>query len=287
MLAFKTVKGLEDHLKTLENKDFKIGFVPTMGALHQGHISLVNEAKAICDITICSIFINPRQFNVASDLTNYPRTLEQDIKQLHDAGCDILFHPEADDIYSRHTDTSFDFEGIDGKLEGKHRPGHFDGVASIVHRLFDIVKPEHAFFRLKDYQQCMIVDRIVKQSHPAIKLHFCPIIREEDGLAMSSRNRRIMPEHRPQAAVIYQTLLQLKQDFNTQPLPTLKKQALNQLESVPEITVDYFEVVNAQTLDPASNPDDAENIIALVAVNIGGVRLIDNMFMKKQEGYYA
>jgi pantoate--beta-alanine ligase len=286
LLAFRTVEGLEDHLKTLENKGLKTGFVPTMGALHQGHISLLEEAKKHSDVTICSIFVNPRQFNDVSDLTNYPRTLELDVERLVEAGCDILFHPEAEDVFRKQPAVHYDFNGIDGKLEGEHRPGHFEGVASIVKILFDIVKPDHAFFGLKDFQQCLIVEKLVKQSHLDVDLHFCPILREPDGLAMSSRNRRILPEHREAAGMLYQTLVQARNNFSKLSIAELKKEALEHLGHFPEISLDYFEVVDAGSLEPVTDKS-AGNLIALLAVKIGPVRLIDNMFLKKQEAAYS
>ena len=220
MLIFETQLALIEHLNVNSDSKTTIGFVPTMGALHQGHLSLVEKSLLNNDLTIVSIFVNPTQFNNPEDLKKYPRNLESDIDKLQTVGEDIIVYaPTVDDIYEGNTvSKSFNFDGLENQMEGKFRPGHFEGVGTIVKRLFEIVKPTHAYFGEKDFQQLQIIKKLVEKENFPITIVGCPILREVNGLAMSSRNERLSPNERNAAAIIYHTLLEVKHKFSTEPL---------------------------------------------------------------------
>jgi pantoate--beta-alanine ligase len=257
-----------------------IGFVPTMGALHQGHLSLIALSKAANDITVCSIFVNPTQFNNRQDFEKYPITIEADIALLHDAGADVLFLPGTEDIYPNGTVLAqpYALGTLETLLDGHHRPGHFQGVCQVVQRLFEIIEPQQAYFGQKDYQQCMVISRLVAIMgwQNRLQLHFGPTLREPDGLAMSSRNRRLNASERAIAPVIYQTLCFIKKNLAAGDLTALAHNAYEKLVSA-GLRPDYVSIAHAQTLEPCLQWDGRSPLVALVAAFLNEVRLIDNM----------
>lgn len=262
-----------------ENNAKTIGFVPTMGALHQGHLSLIEASKTTNDLTICSIFVNPTQFNEASDLEKYPRTLQKDIQGLYKAGADAVFIPEIIEIYPKNGFElpTFQLDHLTNVLEGAYRPGHFDGVVQVVYRLLDLVQPNRLYMGLKDFQQQAIIGEMLRQMESDIELVPCPIIREADGLAMSSRNRRLSEEERTIAPTIYKTLQGAKQTWEAHFAPSsIKANAIQQLEKA-GFKVDYFEIVDATTLQEIEVFDESANAIICVAAWLGEIRLIDNL----------
>lgn len=280
MIVIKSPIDLNILLNKVRKEKKKIGFVATMGALHGGHISLIKRSKTENDTTVCSIFINPRQFNDLKDLEKYPRPIEQDIKLLTESGADILFLPESDDIYpNNYLEPAIDLEGLDNILEGAIRPGHFKVVALVVKRLFDCVKPDNAYFGQKDFQQTLVIKEVVKQFNIAIKIVICDIVREENGLAMSSRNVRLNAEQRKQAAFIYSMLLQLKKDAKTLPLEEAINKAKSDILKNEGVQLDYLTIVNPKTLIPMETLTEDNTSLALVVVNYFGVRLLDNIYI--------
>ena len=279
MIICKTVQELRDSEDKLTSKGSKIGFVPTMGALHQGHISLLKQSKSSCDISVCSIFVNPNQFNDKGDLARYPRTPVADIKILEEAGCDIVFMPSVEDIYPEQDTRQFDFGIIDKVLDGAHRLGHFNGVAQVVSRLFDIVKPTKAFFGLKDYQQVLIIKKMTVQLQLNVEIVACPILREPDGLAMSSRNTLLNVEERKAAALIPQIMQEARNLSTHMPLSELKARLLHEVMGNPLLKADYIEFCDADTLQSVSEIKPGKKIICLAAIFSGKIRLIDNLFI--------
>ena len=283
MLKFETIINLDNHLEKLRKEGFKIGFIPTMGALHKGHLSLIEKAKADKAITVCSIFVNPTQFNNANDLLNYPRTLEADIKLLESISCDVLFIPSVQEIYPEPIKTFFNFGSLETTMEGAYRKGHFNGMATVVNRLFEIVKPDFAYFGEKDFQQLTIVKMLVKMQNLPIKIIGCETLREEGGLAMSSRNIHLSPKEREDALIISQTLFKAKELFQTMTIQELKTWAINNLTKNPSIELEYFEIADSETLQPLMiKPDGTKSrqdskIRAFIALKIGKTRLIDNL----------
>ncbi|MCE2788224.1 MAG: pantoate--beta-alanine ligase [Bacteroidota bacterium] len=272
----KTISGLQQHLLKAAQKGLEIGFVPTMGALHNGHISLIKKALSENDLVVCSIFVNPTQFNQAADLETYPRTPAEDIALLTLAGNHILFHPEVNEMYPSGMQVkSRDLGPVSSIFEGASRPGHFDGVAEVVSRLLNVVKPMRAYFGLKDYQQCMIIKSLVELEHIPVSLVFCPTQREPDGLAMSSRNRRLSPENREQAIVISRTLFEMKDNYRFEQKQELLESCRARLSK--SLQMEYLDIVNARTLMPLQSA--AESAVALFAGRCGEVRLIDNMLL--------
>lgn len=258
-----------------------IGFVPTMGALHAGHMSLLKAAAQECDICICSIFVNPTQFNNTEDLEKYPNQIEQDLKLLEKYGCDIVFTPNKEEIYpSNFVEKEFDFGLLDRVMEGANRPGHFKGVAMVVSRLFDIVSPNKAYFGEKDYQQLAVINELVSQERRAIDIVSCPIIREEDGLAMSSRNLRLTTEMRTAAPRIFNRLKHVKATSTTKSIETQKHWMQKQFEADEELNLEYFEISNAKNLKPSNKWADSHTHIACIAAYAGPIRLIDNILLK-------
>ncbi len=254
-----------------------IGFVPTMGALHPGHLSLVKKAKEESDIVVVSIFINPTQFNDPLDLKNYPRTKEEDISLLGPLDTDAVFLPEEEDIYPEKDTRIFNFGYLENIMEGKYRPGHFNGVAQVVSRLFDLVKPHKAFFGQKDFQQLAIIKKLVTMLNYPVEIIACPIIREPDGLAMSSRNRLLTHEERAHAPLIAKTLFAAGEKKNILSLPELKSWVIETIENDHFFKLEYFEIVNTETLIPANSWNDPCSKTGCVAVKIGNIRLIDNV----------
>lgn len=255
-----------------------IGFVPTMGALHKGHLSLVEEARQTCSIVIMSIFVNPSQFNDPEDFKRYPRTEEQDLSLIGSEGCDVVFIPSTDEMYSNQETTQlYDLKGLDARMEGEFRPGHFNGVATIVGKFFKLVKPHHAFFGIKDLQQLSIIRHFASIHFPEITIHACPIIRESNGLAMSSRNELFTPDERSEAGLIYEVLIGLKQNWQADSIDRLLLLAENRLTQS-SMQIEYLEIVDFKTLLPFINKP-YQVPVACIAVRLGKVRLIDNMFL--------
>jgi pantoate--beta-alanine ligase len=261
-----------------EAKGQVIGFVPTMGALHSGHLSLIDKAAESTDIVIVSIFVNPTQFNDPEDLKNYPRDIDHDLKLLKEKKVDAVFIPDVHDIYPHPDKRVFDFGKLDKVMEGQHRPGHFNGVAQVVSILFEIVKPHKAFFGQKDFQQLVIIRELTRMLELNIEIVSCPIIREKNGLALSSRNQRLSEQQKEEASTIYKTLVKVIGKKDEKSPPDLAKWALDRIDSNPYLDVEYFEIVNAKNLEPLLNWEDADEQIACTAVKINNVRLIDNMF---------
>ncbi|MBE6226885.1 MAG: pantoate--beta-alanine ligase [Bacteroidales bacterium] len=276
MIVAKTLAEFAQAYSNLENKA-DIGFVPTMGALHEGHISLVKESAKRCSHTVVSIFVNPTQFNNKQDLETYPRTLEADCKLLEECAVDIVFAPRVIDIYPQEDTRVFDLGGLDNYGEGPRRPGHFNGVAQVVTRLFDIVKPAYAFFGEKDFQQVAIIKYFVKDLNYPLTIVPCSIIRESDGLAKSSRNTLLTPAQRAAAPHIYKTLckaVELKGKYSPKEVAAI---LAKEIDENPELETEYIEIIDADTLRPVENWNDAENLRLWCAVYARPVRLIDNI----------
>jgi len=254
--------------------------VPTMGALHQGHISLMDACKRENTVCVASIFINPAQFNNARDFQKYPVTIESDIDMLEAAGCDILFLPSTDEIYPPGINAiNYNIGPLETMLEGKFRPGHFQGVARVVDKLLSIVLPDNLYLGQKDYQQCMVISKLMKDKNYIASIHICPIVRETDGLAMSSRNMRLNEMERKVAPAIYKILLNIKQNFKPGDLDAIKKEAATSLNQL-GFKTDYVEIVNADTLSTLNEWDGKTKAVALVAAYINEIRLIDNLILK-------
>jgi pantoate--beta-alanine ligase len=256
-----------------------VGFVPTMGALHEGHLKLIRQAVAENDFVVVSIFVNPIQFNNPDDLAKYPRTLENDLLKLADTGCNLVFAPSADEMYPEPDLTEFDFGQLDKVMEGKFRPGHFKGVAIVVKKLFQIVTPHKAYFGEKDFQQLAIIKNMVSQLQMPVEIISCPIVREPDGLAMSSRNARLTPEERQAAPIIYKTLSGIKENYSWFIPDGIKQLVMGEIQESPFFIVEYVDVVNAETLLPFEDWMDVEHAVVCVAAFIGSVRLIDNIIL--------
>lgn len=281
MLLFKTVEDLQNHIAQQKQNGKTVGFIPTMGALHQGHISLMKQSISQNDNTVCSIFVNPTQFNQAEDLEKYPRTLEKDIEMLTEAGVDILFLPEVNEVYPDDWKTPvFDFQGLDELMEGEHRPGHFAGVAQVVHRLLVIVQPTAIYMGQKDYQQWRIVQSMLIQLGSDVQLKRCDIERHPDGLAMSSRNLRLPAEARLIAPNVNKVLELARQEIQTHSIQEVLTNAKNRLNAIEEFTLDYFEIVDGQTLQREENKANTESLVACTAVFLANIRLIDNVILK-------
>ena len=277
MLIFNKQADLTAHLKS--QKSSSIGFVPTMGALHQGHLTLMNKAMSENDITVVSIFVNPTQFNNADDLAKYPRTLDRDIEKIaHLSDKIVVYAPEVSDIYGDNTlSEHFDFDGLENQMEGKFRKGHFDGVGTVLKRFFEIVKPTNAYFGEKDFQQLAIVKKLVSKYNIPVNIVGCPIHREENGLAMSSRNERLTAENKEEATLISRILFKAKDDFGTKSLTDIIAEVLEAFAKNPNFTVEYFEIANANTLLTATEIVEGEKYQAFIAVFINNIRLIDTI----------
>ena len=276
MKLVNTKKELQAEIQHIANGK-AVGFVPTMGALHQGHISLVKQAVSETPVVVVSIFVNPTQFNDPNDLGRYPRTLENDMKLLEPTGCSIVFAPNAKEVYPEPDKRKFNFGKLEEVMEGKHRPGHFNGVAQVVSRLFDIVKPTKAYFGLKDFQQLAIVKNMVKQLQLPVEIVPCAIIREESGLAMSSRNELLTEEQRKNAAVISETLFKAKELKEQKSVQEIADWVTETINKNPFLDVEYFEIVDDEQLQPVNNWDEKSTKVGCVAVFCGKIRLIDNI----------
>ncbi len=277
MIIFTKIEQLHPYLEAQRKQNKNIGFVPTMGALHQGHISLIKQSKNSCDITVCSIFVNPTQFNDKNDLARYPRMPEKDTDLLKNGDCDVLFLPSINEIYPKKNTSNFDFGYLDKILEGEHRPGHFNGVAQVVKRFFEIIQPHKAFFGSKDYQQVMIVKALVKQMNSKIEIIACPILREADGLAMSSRNALLSEDERQIASIIPKLMMEAKLTLNKNGIEAAKAIVIKQLSELKQVKLDYYEICSANTLCALDDFHKNEKAISLIAVFVGKIRLIDNL----------
>ena len=279
MQIFYSTNALQDFLKSQRKIGCSIGLVPTMGALHQGHLSLIKASKAQNDLTICSIFVNPTQFNNPQDLAVYPRTLETDCQMLEEANCEVVFAPNTQDIYPTLPNLKFDFGDLEHVMEGKFRPGHFNGVGVVVSKLFNIVQPNNAYFGQKDLQQCAIINRLVKDLSYNLKLNICPTQRETDGLAMSSRNRNLTAEQRKSAPEIYKSLQKavelLKKKQSSQSVNSF---IINLLNNIKGIEVEYFEISDFETLQPINELSEGKTALCIAAF-MGKTRLIDNIII--------
>ncbi len=273
--------SLQKTLQSVKQSGLRTGFVPTMGALHQGHLKLVERCVAENDICVVSIYVNPTQFNNRSDLINYPSVLDDDIEKLKNAGAHIVFAPTDEDMYphGKKLLTNIDLEGMDKILEGEFRPGHFVGVVTVVKLLFDKVKPDKAYFGLKDYQQLMVIKMMVKKLNIPVQICDVPIVREPDGLAMSSRNLLLSDKERALAPKINQTLIDAQKLLQSNPVDFVTDWVKKELSSDKLFKFEYFEIRDAETLKSISGMNDATKIILLVAVWVGKIRLIDNLMI--------
>lgn len=278
MIIFKHAKDLQSHCSNLKIKDLTTGFVPTMGALHEGHLSLIAESRLQTDITICSIFVNPIQFNNKEDFKKYPSAIENDILLLEENGCDILFIPEENEMYPNDESRTkyFELGYLERILEGKYRPGHFQGVCIIVEKLLNVVNPSILFLGQKDYQQCLVIKKLIEITDSEIKIVICPIFREPNGLAMSSRNQRLITEEKDLASGLYKTLKKIKEELAPGKFSKLQEDAIVQLESS-GFKIDYLEMAKRNTLEVVEDCNTDENYIVLIAAFLKDVRLIDNL----------
>lgn len=280
MKLVRTISDLQVELSALKAQGKKVGLVPTMGALHAGHASLVKRSVNENDVTVVSVFVNPTQFNDKNDLVKYPRTLEADCNLLEAAGASYVFAPEVEEMYPQVDTRQFSFAPLDTVMEGKFRPGHFNGVAQIVSKLFDAVKPHRAYFGEKDFQQLAIIREMVRQLHFEIEIVGCPIIREEDGLALSSRNMLLSTEERKIALKISQTLFKSLTFAADHSLKETIKFVEDGIASEPGLRLEYFEIVDGNTLQTVRNWEDTDYIVGCITVFCGAVRLIDNIKYK-------
>jgi pantoate--beta-alanine ligase len=277
MTIIKTISELQTSLKRERNENKSVGFVPTMGALHQGHIALVRQAVAENDISVVSIFVNPTQFNDKNDLLKYPRTLEADCELLQEAKIHFVFAPSVEEIYPEPDTRLFEFGELSTVMEGRFRPGHFNGVAQVVSRLFDIVKPDRAYFGEKDFQQLAIIKALVQQLKLNIEIIACPIVRESDGLAMSSRNTLLTPEQRNKASIISKALFDSKKRKNCLSVSQLREEVIAKINQIPDMKVEYFELVDKESLQSVTKWTSSEHIVGCIAAYAGKIRLIDNI----------
>jgi pantoate--beta-alanine ligase len=282
MQVVGNVKELQNIILGYKADNKTIGFVPTMGALHSGHLSLIKEARKHNDIVVCSVFVNPTQFNNKKDLKKYPRNLDKDSALLASAKCDIIFAPSVAQVYPKGLDTNVDinYGGLDTRMEGEFRPGHFAGMVQVVKRLLDIVLPHHIYMGQKDFQQFTIVARLIAQFKIKTKLIVCPIKREKNGLAMSSRNERLSPDLRDRAKIIYKTLKVAKNKIGTKSIKEIEVEAMKSL-GIPDFQPEYFSIVDGKTLKPVKDINKHKYIVACVATWAGDVRLIDNIIIKE------
>ncbi len=278
MKIFTTKQEINSFLSTLKEQKKSVGFVPTMGALHQGHLSLVRKAKKKNDITVVSIFVNPTQFDNKEDLVKYPKTIENDIQLLESVHCDVVFIPSVKEIYAENISSEkFEFDGLEHQMEGKFRDGHFDGVGTIVKTLFEIVNPDKAYFGKKDFQQLQIIKKMVEKHNLPVKIKGCDIFREDDGLAMSSRNTRLTKEHRKVAPFIYKTLKKAKEKIGIKDANKVTKWVKKQFEKHPLLELEYFTIADETTLQTIKNIESNKKYRAFIAVYAGEIRLIDNL----------
>jgi len=285
MEIIRTISWMKETVRQARAENHVVGFIPTMGALHEGHLSLIRRARADCSRVYASIFLNPTQFGPNEDLSKYPRTFERDVEQLNNAGVDVLFAPDAKEIYPAGFHTYVNVEGLSDRLEGKSRPGHFRGVATVVLKLFEIVKPQFAYFGRKDAQQVRILRQMATDLNLNAEIVVCPIVREPDGLALSSRNTYLDPEERSAATVLHRALDQARRELNAESRDALRLQTAIRriLSNEPLARVDYVEIVDAETFEPVASIGPRP-VYALLAVFIGKTRLIDNLLIEPAPG---
>ncbi len=276
-----TVRDLQASLSALRAQGKTVGLVPTMGALHAGHASLVKRSVAENDATVVSVFVNPTQFNDKTDLEKYPRTLEADCRLLDECGATIAFAPSVEEVYPEPDTRRFSYAPLDTVMEGKYRPGHFNGVCQVVSKLFDMVKPDRAYFGEKDFQQLAIIREMVRQMHFPLQIVGCPIVREADGLALSSRNNRLTPEQRTEALQISQTLFASVEYAKSHTVAETKQFVEDRIAAAPGLRLEYFSLVDGNTLQDVSAWDDSTYIVGCITVFCGEIRLIDNIKYKE------
>ncbi|GAB2761190.1 pantoate--beta-alanine ligase [Salinimicrobium soli] len=281
MQIFKEKQALKNQITAFKKEGLSIGFVPTMGALHEGHLSLIEEALSSCDTVVVSIFVNPTQFDNPNDLEKYPRTFEDDVMRISQLENDrdiIIFSPPASEIYGNEVvSEKFSFDGLEYQMEGKFRDGHFNGVGTIVKKLFEMVEPDKAFFGEKDYQQLQIIKKLVEKLDLPIEIVGCPIHRETSGLARSSRNERLSAEDRQTASFIFRVLQKTKEDFGTKSANEIASWVEEEFKNHPAIELEYFEIANADTLESIQQRENGQKYRAFIAAYFGDVRLIDNI----------
>jgi pantoate--beta-alanine ligase len=279
MQIFKEIAPLRAYLNNRRNASHSVGFVPTMGALHEGHLSLIRAAKKENALTVCSIYVNPTQFGNPEDLAKYPRTLVGDLELLRQDGCDVVFCPETDEMYGHTPPLVISFPGLDNVLEGEFRPGHFSGVAQVVAKLFHIVEPDSAYFGQKDYQQVMVINRLVEALKFNVRIVAMPIVRESDGLAMSSRNQRLSTAERKQAAVIHECLLNARRRIlDGVPVPVITEEVRDRCARS-QARLEYLAIADRNTLTLLDRVDEPRHAVILMAAHVGPVRLIDNLII--------
>ena len=286
MLIIKEAGELEQYVARAKNNGRSIGFVPTMGALHRGHLSLVERCVKENDESVVSVFVNPTQFNNANDLATYPRTEEEDARLLAEAGVSVVFMPSVEAVYPDGTerDHEFDLGAAAEVMEGKYRPGHFQGVAQVVSRLFLLVRPDRAYFGEKDFQQIAVIRNMVRSEGIDVDIVACPIVRDDDGLALSSRNALLTPEQRKAAPEIHAALMESKAYMLDHSLQATHDTVVDRLNAVPGMRVEYFEIVDAETMQPIDDWAEARWIVGCITVYCGAVRLIDNITYKNESG---
>lgn len=277
MKVFNFIVDIQRFVEEKRNEGLKIGFVPTMGALHEGHLSLINRAKKENDIVVCSVFVNPIQFNNPADLEKYPRTPEKDIEKLEQAGCDAVLMPSVEEMYPEKVEDHYDFGNLERVMEGACRPGHFNGVAIVVRKLFEIVTPNRAYFGEKDFQQLAIINKMVRDLNMNLEIVPCPIVRENDGLAMSSRNVRLNEKERAIAPKIFATLNDAISKKDSMSPAEMKSYALAKYSEIKEFDVEYVEITDEINLKSIENWNECEHARIFVALQLGPVRLIDNV----------
>ncbi len=275
------IADLQKKIAEIRTNGGTVGLVPTMGALHNGHLELVKRCVAENSICVVSVFVNPTQFNDKNDLLHYPRTLDADCRLLESAGCAIAFAPEVEEMYPVEDTRVFNLGTVAEVMEGKYRPGHFNGVAQIVSKLFDAVQPDRAYFGEKDFQQIAVIRSMVKLLNYPVKIVACPIVREDDGMALSSRNLRLTPEQRKNAVSISQTLFKSRTFAEQHSVAETIDYVVSTLNSVPDLEVEYFEIVDGNTLLPVNDWSDSDYIVGCITVYCGEVRLIDNIAYRR------
>lgn len=281
MEVITKIADLQRKIAEIRAKDGTVGLVPTMGALHNGHLELVKRCVAENSICVVSVFVNPTQFNDKNDLLHYPRTLDADCRLLESAGCAIAFAPEVEEMYPVEDTRVFNLGTVAEVMEGKYRPGHFNGVAQIVSKLFDAVQPDRAYFGEKDFQQIAVIRSMVKLLNFPVEIVACPIVREDDGMALSSRNLRLTPQQRKNAVSISQTLFKSRTFAEQHLVAETIDYVVSTLNSVPDLEVEYFEIVDGNTLLPVNDWSDSDYIVGCITVYCGEVRLIDNIAYRR------
>lgn len=281
MKLIHTIKDLQAELAVLKGQGKRVGLVPTMGALHEGHASLVERSIRENEVTVVSVFVNPTQFNDSTDLEKYPRTLEADCRLLEQCGASFVFAPSVEEMYPQPDTRHFSYPPLDTVMEGAFRPGHFNGVCQIVSKLFDAVTPDRAYFGEKDFQQLAIIREMVRRMEYKLEIVGCPIVRENDGLALSSRNKRLSAQEREKALNISQTLFKSRNFAATHTVSETKKMVEDAIDAAPGLQLEYFEIVDGNSLQEITNWEDTSYAVGCITVFCGEVRLIDNIKYKE------